>query len=126
MGYDLAQKTCVPCRGGVLPLEPAEADRLRAEIPDWRIVDGTRIERRFRFRNFAAAFDFVKAASDLAEAEGHHPDICFGWGHATVSLQTKTIKGLHENDFILAAKYDRIGATPANPGPIGRPAAEQS
>jgi pterin-4a-carbinolamine dehydratase len=66
------------------------------------------IERTFRFKNFAEAFEFVKRAGDLAEEEGHHPDISFGWGYATVSLQTKKIKGLHENDFIMAAKLDQI------------------
>jgi len=67
-----------------------------------------RIERTFKFKNFAEAFAFVKLVADLAEAEGHHPDIGFGWGYVTVSLQTKKIKGLHENDFIMAAKLDRL------------------
>jgi 4a-hydroxytetrahydrobiopterin dehydratase len=67
-----------------------------------------RIERTFKFKNFAEAFAFTKRAGDLAEAEGHHPDISFGWGYATVSLQTKKIKGLHENDFIMAAKLDEL------------------
>jgi len=77
--------------------------------PEWAILDGDkRIERTFKFKNFAEAFAFVKRASDLAEAEAHHPDITFGWGYATVSLQTKKIKGLHENDFIMAAKLDEF------------------
>jgi 4a-hydroxytetrahydrobiopterin dehydratase len=67
-----------------------------------------RIERTFKFKNFAEAFAFVKRVSELAEAEGHHPQICFGWGYTTVSLQTKKIKGLHENDFIMAAKMDQL------------------
>ena len=67
-----------------------------------------RIERTYRFKDFAEAFGFVTKAAELAETEGHHPDIGFGWGYATVSLQTKKIKGLHENDFIMAAKLDRI------------------
>jgi 4a-hydroxytetrahydrobiopterin dehydratase len=79
--------------------------------PEWALMDGaTRIERTFRFKNFSEAFAFVSRASELAEAEGHHPDISFGWGYATVSLRTKKIKGLHENDFIMAAKLDRIAA----------------
>ena len=76
--------------------------------------EATRIERTYRFKNFAEAFAFVERAAAVAEAEGHHPDICFGWGYATVSLRTKKIKGLHENDFIMAAKLDRIAA--AAPG----------
>jgi pterin-4a-carbinolamine dehydratase len=67
-----------------------------------------RIERTFRFRNFREAAAFVQEISELAEAEGHHPDISFGWGYATVGLQTKKIKGLHENDFIMATKIDQI------------------
>jgi len=66
------------------------------------------IERTFRFRNFQEALGFVRNVGDLAETEGHHPDISFGWGYATISLRTKKIKGLHENDFIMASKVDRI------------------
>jgi len=72
--------------------------------------DATRIERTYRFKNFGEALGFVERAGALAEAEFHHPDISFGWGYATVSLRTKKIKGLHENDFIMAAKLDRIAA----------------
>jgi 4a-hydroxytetrahydrobiopterin dehydratase len=105
----LAEKSCTPCRGGIPPLTAEEAERLRAQAPEWSLLDdATRIERRFRFGNFREAFAFVARAADLAEAEGHHPDISFGWGYATVSLRTKKIKGLHENDFIMAAKLDRI------------------
>lgn len=105
----LAGKTCTPCRGGVPPLGREEVQALHRQTPDWAIVeDARRIERTFRFSDFAQAFAFVAKAADLAEAEGHHPDISFGWGYATVSLQTKKIKGLHENDFIIAVKLDRI------------------
>ena len=69
--------------------------------------DGHRIERTFRFRNFQEALNVVRDVGDLAETEGHHPDISFGWGYATISLRTKKIKGLHENDFIMASKIDR-------------------
>jgi 4a-hydroxytetrahydrobiopterin dehydratase len=72
--------------------------------------DTRRIERNFRFKNFREALSFVQEVGELAEAEGHHPNISFGWGNATVSLQTKKIKGLHENDFIMASKIDRIFA----------------
>ena len=107
----LAAKTCTPCRGGVPPLTRDEAEEFHRQVPDWEVRDDARrIERTFRFRNFAEAFALVQRVGELAEAEGHHPDIGFGWGHATVSLQTKKIKGLHENDFIMAAKVDAIAA----------------
>jgi 4a-hydroxytetrahydrobiopterin dehydratase len=119
MASALAEKTCTPCRGGVPPLTPAEAEGYRArETPEWALLDGAaRIERTYRFRDFRAAFGFVARAAGLAEAEGHHPDIGFGWGYATVSLRTKKIRGLHENDFIMAAKLDRLagGAAGAEP-----------
>jgi 4a-hydroxytetrahydrobiopterin dehydratase len=107
----LAEKTCTPCRGGVPPSTPEEAEGYRAEAPEWSLRDeATRIERTYRFKNFAEALAFVRRAGDLAETEAHHPDISFGWGYATISLRTKKIKGLHENDFIMAAKLDRIAS----------------
>ncbi len=111
----LAEKSCTPCRGGVPPLTREEAAGYRAQAPDWALVDeARRIERTYRFRNFRDAFAFVERAAGLAEAEGHHPDLSFGWGYVTISLRTKKIKGLHENDFIMAAKLDRIAAEPAS------------
>jgi 4a-hydroxytetrahydrobiopterin dehydratase len=67
-------------------------------------------ERTYRFKNFAEAYAFVQKVAELAESEGHHPDVSFGWGYVTVSLQTKKIKGLHENDFIMAAKLDGLAS----------------
>ncbi len=111
MSVSLAEKSCTPCRGGIPPLTEQEAAAYHLQAPDWMLLDqAKRIERTYRFRNFSQAFRFVERAAALAEAEGHHPDIGFGWGYATVSLQTKKIKGLHENDFIMAAKLDRIAA----------------
>ena len=105
----LAEKSCTPCRGGIPPLSAEEAAALHREAPQWDLLDAaTRIARTYRFKNFREAFGFVARAAELAEAEAHHPDISFGWGYATVSLRTKKIKGLHENDFIMAAKLDRI------------------
>ncbi len=105
----LVEKTCTPCRGGVPPLTREQAERLHPHAPQWELLeDAHRIERSFRFRNFREALTFVREVGELAEAEGHHPDVSFGWGYATVSLRTKKIKGLHENDFIMAAKIDRI------------------
>jgi 4a-hydroxytetrahydrobiopterin dehydratase len=107
----LADKICTPCRGGVPPLTRDEAERLRAQAPEWTLVDDAhRIERTIRFQNFREALSFVHRVGELAEAEGHHPDISFGWGYATISLRTKKIKGLHENDFIMAAKIDRLAS----------------
>ena len=105
----LAEKSCTPCRGGIPPLSREAAEEYRRQAPDWALADeATRIERTYRFRNFREAFGFVEQAANVAEAEGHHPDICFGWGYATLSLRTKKIKGLHENDFIMATKLDRL------------------
>ena len=108
----LIHKTCTPCQGGVAPMSAEDAERHLAQVPDWTLMDGgRRIERTWRFKSFAEAFELVKTVSALAEAEGHHPDITFGWGYATVSLYTHKIDGLHENDFILAAKLDQAAST---------------
>jgi len=115
MPVALAEKSCTPCRGGIPPLTPGEAAGLHGQAPDWDLLDDAkRIERTYRFKNFREAFAFVEQAAALAEAESHHPAISFGWGYATVSLQTKKIKGLHENDFIMAAKLDRVAREAAS------------
>jgi 4a-hydroxytetrahydrobiopterin dehydratase len=112
MTATLAEKTCTPCRGGVPPLTGGEAEAYRAQAPEWALMDeATRIERTYRFKTFGEAFAFVRRAAELAETEAHHPDISFGWGFATVSLRTKKIKGLHENDFIMAVKFDGLAST---------------
>jgi 4a-hydroxytetrahydrobiopterin dehydratase len=99
----------VTCKGGIPPLTREEALRYQGQVPNWELRDETRrIERKLSFKNFGEALRFVYQVGELAEAESHHPVISFGWGYATVSLQTKKIKGLHENDFILAAKVDRL------------------
>jgi len=105
----LTQKTCVPCQGGIPPLPRAEAQKLLKETPGWTLSgDATRINRKFSFPDFAAAQKFVNEVGDLAEREGHHPDITFGWGYADVLFFTHKIKGLHENDFIMAAKVNAL------------------
>ena len=107
----LAEKSCTPCRGGIPPLTIEEAELYLAQAPDWDLLDdGRKSQRTHRFKTFREALGFVQRAGELAEAEGHHPDILFGWGYATVSLQTKKIKGLHENDFIMAAKLDGLSS----------------
>ena len=106
---DLTAKTCVPCKGGVPPLSPDEAERYLGETPGWTLGDGTtRIERRFTFGDFAAALDFVNKVGALAGAEGHHPDVGFGWGYCDIVFYTHKIKGLHQNDFIMAAKVNAL------------------
>jgi 4a-hydroxytetrahydrobiopterin dehydratase len=115
MPVTLVEKSCTPCRGGIPPLTQEEARAYHEQAPEWELLDQAKmIERTYRFKNFGEAFGFVERAAALAEAEGHHPDISFGWGYAAVSLRTKKIKGLHENDFIMAAKLDRIAAERAS------------
>jgi 4a-hydroxytetrahydrobiopterin dehydratase len=106
---ELSEKTCVPCRGGVPPMARAEAVAYLRQAPGWALQDdGIRIERSFKLKNFKEALVLVNRIGALAEDEGHHPDITFGWGNVTVSLHTHKIKGLHENDFIMAAKINRL------------------
>ncbi len=109
MADELTGKTCTPCQGGIPPLTASEVEGFRRQTPHWSVRDDSRrIERTYEFKTFAEAFAFVRKVADLAEAEGHHPDVTFVWGYATVSLQTKKIMGLHENDFIMAAKIDTL------------------
>ena len=106
----LTEKVCVPCQGGIPPMSEIQAKVFQQQTPDWELKEaGTRLEQNFKFDDFVAAQAFVSKVSDLAEAEGHHPDISFGWGYATVVIYTHKIQGLHENDFILAAKIDGLG-----------------
>lgn len=107
----LDQQTCVPCRGGVSPLTREEAAKFLAETPGWTLNDAaTCIERSFKFQDFRQAMQFVNKVGDLAEQQGHHPDVTFGWGYAKVVLFTHKIRGLHQNDFIVASKIDRLAA----------------
>ena len=97
MTEGLASKSCTPCRGEIPPLTREQAELFHAQVPDWQLAEEAhRLERSFRFRNFREALTFVQEIGELAEAEGHHPNISFGWGYSAVSLQTKKIKGLHE------------------------------
>lgn len=109
---ELAEKTCTPCRGGIPPLSKEEAADYLRQAPGYELLDdGHRIERTYKFKNFKQALDFVNRVGEAAEEEGHHPDITFGWGFATVSWSTHKIKGLHENDFIMAAKVNQLAGT---------------
>jgi 4a-hydroxytetrahydrobiopterin dehydratase len=107
---DLASRECVPCRGGVPPLEKRETDKLVAELPGWEVVDQHHLRKAYSFANFREAQDFVVRVGNLAEEQGHHPDICYGWGNAEIQIFTHKINGLTESDFILAAKIDRLSS----------------
>ncbi|HEY1433847.1 MAG TPA: 4a-hydroxytetrahydrobiopterin dehydratase [Thermoanaerobaculia bacterium] len=105
----LAAKSCAPCRGGVLPLSPASAQALLTGVGGWRLGENaTRLTRRFEFRDFVEAIKFVNRVADVAEQEAHHPDIAVHWNKVDLTLWTHKIGGLHENDFILAAKVNRL------------------
>jgi 4a-hydroxytetrahydrobiopterin dehydratase len=105
----LAAKTCVPCRGGIPPLAQEEAGRMLASVPGWKLEEnGARLARRFEFEDFRKAMEFVNRVADLAEEQGHHPDIAIHWNKVDLVLWTHKIGGLHENDFILAAKVGRL------------------
>ena len=110
MECPLADRKCVPCRGGVPPLAGAELDRYAADVPGWTVVDGHHLSRTFKFPDFAAALAFVNRVGALAEQQGHHPRITFTWGRATIDIWTHKIDGLHESDFVLAAKIDKLPA----------------
>lgn len=109
----LASKKCVPCEGGVDPLAREDIQKYATEVPDWQVVDDHHLVREFKFRNFAEAFALVSGVADIAEQEQHHPEIAFGWGHAEVRVWTHAIDGLHENDFVLAAKIDQLDSAKA-------------
>jgi len=103
----LTQKDCIPCRGDMAALTEGQAKEMMEKIEGWVLnSDATAINRHYKFKNFRDSFAFVAKISLLAEKEGHHPDIAFGWGYCTITLQTHAINGLHENDFIMAAKIN--------------------
>jgi 4a-hydroxytetrahydrobiopterin dehydratase len=109
MENGLADKKCAPCEGGTPPITGEEAERLRGELDGWQLVkDGKELSKEYRFPDFRQALAFVDRLGEVAESEGHHPDIYLTWGKVRVSLSTHSIGGLSENDFILAAKADRV------------------
>lgn len=106
---DLAQKKCVACEGGVAPLNKKEAEVLLKQVNGWTLSGDARwLSKESKFKNFKEAMGFANKITDIAEAEGHHPDLQISWGKVVIELTTHAIKGLSENDFILAAKIDRI------------------
>ena len=102
----LATKHCVPCHGGVPRLTGAEIGPLLAQLEGWEVSEEHHLSKEYGFKNFADALAFVNRAGAVAEAEGHHPDIEFGWGYARLRIYTHAIDGLSESDFILAARLD--------------------
>lgn len=106
-GVSLAQKRCVPCKGGVPPLRGEELQKLSSQLPDWKVVAEHHLTKTFVFPDFKTALAFVNRAGAVAEAEGHHPDLLLTWGRVDVKTYTHKIDGLTESDFILAAKIDQ-------------------
>lgn len=107
----LADKTCVPCKGGIPPLKGAALAQLHQQIPgfaDWKIVDEHHLVRTYKFPDFKSALAFVNRAGAIAEEQGHHPDILLAWGKVEVTIWTHKVDGLTESDFILAAKIDQL------------------
>ena len=104
----LANKTCVPCRGDVPALKGRDLESLHREVSQWKVVTEHHITRTFTFPDFRKALDFVNRVGEVAERQGHHPDILLAWGKAEVTLWTHKIDGLTESDFIMAAKIDGL------------------
>jgi 4a-hydroxytetrahydrobiopterin dehydratase len=105
----LHKKHCVPCEAGSKPLSSSEIKPLLKKIHGWHNVDDKKIEKTFHFESFMRAVSFINEVADIAEFEGHHPDInLHGWNKVTITLNTHAIKGLSENDFIVAAKIDQV------------------
>ena len=105
---DLATRECVSCRGGVPPLKGERIANLLTQLDGWEVVNEHHLSKTYKFANFREAQSLVNRVGDLAEEQGHHPDICFGWGRAEITIWTHKIDGLTESDFILAAKIDKL------------------
>src|SRR4051794_35512549 len=104
----LSARHCVPCKGGTPPLKGEELKSFAGQTPQWTVVSEHHLERSFKFPDFRTALQFVNAIGEIAESEGHHPDLELGWGRVGVKIYTHTIDGLAESDFILAAKIDAL------------------
>lgn len=104
----LSSRNCTPCRGGVPPMNTSEAERFAKELDGWEVINNHHLHKLYQLSDFAASLRFVNEVSSLAEEQGHHPDICFGWGRAEITVWTHKADGLTESDFILAAKIDGL------------------
>ena len=109
---DLANKKCIPCEGGIPAFDIGEIHKYLKKINDWEVIQNKEknyyIEKQFKFKDYISSENFVLEVGKIAEQEGHHPDISFGWGYAKIKISTHAIKGLAESDFVLAAKIDKI------------------
>ena len=109
---DLLKKKCVPCEGGILPFDISEIHKYQKKVDGWDITKNEKeiffLIKKFNFKNFLESQKFINHIATIAEEEGHHPDILFGWGYAEIKITTHAIEGLSKNDFILAAKIDQI------------------
>ena len=109
---DLLNKKCLPCEGGAIPFDISEIHKYQKKVDGWEIAQNDNkvylLEKKFEFKNFLESQKFVNEVGKVSEEEGHHPDIMFGWGYAKINITTHAIEGLSENDFILAAKIDKI------------------
>ena len=109
---DLADKKCIPCEGGIPSFDITEIHKYLKMVDGWEVQsDENKIYfliKEFKFKDFKESQSFINKVGDIAEIEGHHPDIWFGWGYAKIKIFTHAIKGLHESDFVLAAKIDKI------------------
>ena len=104
-----AEKHCVPCEGNTLPLFRTKAEEYLKEVSGWELSgDGKSISKELKFKNFVEAMQFANKVGDIAQSEGHHPDLTISWGKVGITLTTHSIKGLSENDFVLASKIDHI------------------
>ncbi len=109
---DLSNKKCIPCEGGIPAFDINEIHKYLKKIDGWNVLEDEEknfyIEKEFKFKNYLSSEEFVLKIGKIAENEGHHPDISFGWGYVKVKISTHAIKGLAESDFILAAKIDKL------------------
>ncbi|MDB0054051.1 4a-hydroxytetrahydrobiopterin dehydratase [Candidatus Pelagibacter sp.] len=109
---NLLNKKCVPCEGGSSPLDISEIHKYQRKIDGWDIIKDRKeiffLSKKFSFKNYAESQKFINKVGKISEDEGHHPDILFGWGYAEIRITTHAIKGLSENDFILATKIDKL------------------
>ena len=109
---DLLEKKCVPCEGGVIPFDISEIHKYQKKVDGWSLEKDKKdiffLEKEFKFKDFLESQNFINKVGEISENEGHHPDISFGWGYAEIKITTHAIKGLSENDFILASKIDKI------------------
>jgi len=109
---DLHNKSCIPCMGGIPPFAISEIHKYLKKVDGWDVKKNKEeyyfLEKNFKFKNFLESQKFVNLVGDVAEKEGHHPDIMFGWGYARIQIFTHKINGLVESDFILAAKINKI------------------